>query len=828
MPTNWDKLKELFTDAAELPAPERPAFLDRKCAGDAELREAVERLLDQTGETATQDLLPVRARRSLSPGNVLSGRFRIVRFAGAGGMGEVYEAEDLELGGRVAVKTLHPGLLDDPRFLTRFRREVQLARQVTHSNICRIFDVANDQGRVYLTMEFLEGETLGTLLRRQGKLSPDAALPVARHILEGLAALHEHGVVHRDLKPGNVILAQSSQGRRAVISDFGLARALTHTDEGASLSSTGQLLGTPDYMSPEQLRGEPASPASDLYALGLVLYEMVTGKKAYPGGRGIENAVQRVFEAPTPPRQHEPDLPPHWEAAILRCLERDPGRRPGSATAVLDEISGSAVLPKPPVSRRTGLFATAGIFLTVLAAFFAGSRATNRGDGPGLTLRSQLAPKLQVSGLPAGTDITLVLVRAAGEKCADSVAPTGLQIPADGQLELASHVQPGCWCSGGGATPNSDPLAGLAVMAENRAVTYVGAGELCRKDPVPIQMRPRHEVTVVVHSPDARLQTYAADDVAYTDWVFNRQRAGIALRPRFLPIDPATKRLNCETVEKYARHEPKVVNLYFGVRGLNLSCGGSNSAVFVHDAPTLGDTTHELAHKLGINSRDHIQGLRVESGHVTGEPGFSCNNTMWNLSDLVQDELTPGQVFRLNTGCSSFVPGQSQCLPCAERRGMDSPCPPYSLGTKPDPPRCGACSLEQALAIADASALSSSEKRAGRSQFCDRDELRKALAERFAELSVHVGTRPELTLGPAVPNSLSLDAFVERWVASIGTVLAVESVARLTNEAQRKNGIARLREFATSAPEEFKEYLFYGARNIERDPNYRPRCGAKN
>lgn len=207
-------------DAADIEDPARRAsFLDRACHGDAELRAEVMRLLrqDAATELATATALPSpRPARTIAEGDTLAGRFRIVRFAGRGGMGEVYEAEDRELGGRVALKTLRPDLLDDPQFLARFRREVQIARQITHRNVCRIFDVGSDQGTgrniVFLTMEFLDGETLQELLRRRGALPPGEALAIARQIADGLTALHASNVVHRDLKPANVILTRSDTG----------------------------------------------------------------------------------------------------------------------------------------------------------------------------------------------------------------------------------------------------------------------------------------------------------------------------------------------------------------------------------------------------------------------------------------------------------------------------------------------------------------------------------------------------------------------------------------------------------------------------------------
>lgn len=377
----WTRVKAIFQDAADLPAAARDAFVAQACAGDLDLQQSVVALLAQLEATGTVDLLPpIAPRHSLAPGATLNGRFRILRFAGAGGMGEVYEAEDLELGGTIALKTLRPSLLEDEHFLGRFRREVQLARQVTHPNICRIFDVGNDNGRAYLTMEFLDGETLGAYLRRHGRLTSEAALPLVRQIADGLTALHTQGIVHRDLKPGNILVCNSSSGGpRAVITDFGLARAAAGTGDSTA-SMSGRLMGTPDYMAPEQLRGESVTPASDLYALGLILYEMVTGKKAYPGGQALENAVQRMMEPPTPPRQQSADVTADWEAVILRCLERDPLHRPASAQEVVAGLSGDLPPLRKPVPRRTWFLWAAGIFLALLAAFFVGSRVGGRSN----------------------------------------------------------------------------------------------------------------------------------------------------------------------------------------------------------------------------------------------------------------------------------------------------------------------------------------------------------------------------------------------------------------------------------------------------------------
>lgn len=277
----------------------------------------------------------------MRPGEVLGGRFKIERRIGAGGMGEVFEALDEELGVTVAVKTIRVDRLADASAGTieRFREEVKLARQVTHPNVCRIFDVGRDGGRLYLTMELIQGGTLSVLLR-QGRMTAEDALPLARQIAAGLDALHRQGLVHRDLKPSNVLIAEGADGeRRAVITDFGLARV---EEETMTVDTAGapHVAGTPDYMAPEQLLGKSVTAAADIYAFGLILYEMVAGVRAFPGGRALENAVQRLASRPASPESHAPDLPARWSGAILKCLAPDPAERPASAGAVAAELAG--------------------------------------------------------------------------------------------------------------------------------------------------------------------------------------------------------------------------------------------------------------------------------------------------------------------------------------------------------------------------------------------------------------------------------------------------------------------------------------------------------
>lgn len=272
----------------------------------------------------------------LFPQNELVGnRYRIVRFIARGGMGLVYEAKDIELGDRLALKALKPEVARHVTNLQRFRREIRLARKVTHPNVCRIYDAGihrdEDLGFEinFLTMELLHGETLAKVMARRGVLPRAETRRIICQIARGLHAAHGAGVVHRDLKSSNIILDDTGQGLRAVVTDFGLARSLIPdtTTPGPKLTATGQLMGTPAYFAPELLEGEPLSPASDVYSLGVLIYEMVTGRLPFVGRTPFLTALKRLREPFIDPSEYVPDLEPMWVDVIEHCLQREPGQR---------------------------------------------------------------------------------------------------------------------------------------------------------------------------------------------------------------------------------------------------------------------------------------------------------------------------------------------------------------------------------------------------------------------------------------------------------------------------------------------------------------------
>ena len=303
---------------------------------------------------------------SFAPTQLVAGRFEIVRFIGHGAMGAVYEAKDSELGDHVALKTIRPEIAADPQTRERFRHEIQLARRVTHPNVCRVFDLFHHQPHdsgspspapdaTFVTMELLKGETLSERLRRTGRFTTAEALPIVEQLAAGLAAAHKAAVLHCDFKSSNVMLAPGEASEvRAVVTDFGLARARPVNDADTRTASDGA--GTPAYMAPEQVEGHPPTAASDQYALGIVMYEMVTGLLPFRADTPLGTAVRRLQHDPPPPRTFVPDLDASWQSTILRCLDRNPASRFESVSAVPLALKGESA---PAIRSRRAIAAWA-------------------------------------------------------------------------------------------------------------------------------------------------------------------------------------------------------------------------------------------------------------------------------------------------------------------------------------------------------------------------------------------------------------------------------------------------------------------------------------
>jgi hypothetical protein len=323
------------------------------------------------------------------PGTLLASRYRIISRLGKGGMGEVFRADDIMLGQPVALKFLYESATGNLSLLTRFYDEVRIARQITHANVCRVYDIGEVEGQPYLSMEYIDGEDLGSLLRRIGRLPADKATEFARKMCAGVVAAHKQGVLHRDLKPANVMI----DGRGELhIMDFGLAAVATQL-EGAEVRN-----GTPAYMAPEQLEGREVSAQSDIYALGLIFYEMFTGKPAHRADTVAEILeLRRGSGRITNPSQLATDIDPAVERAILRCLDPDPKQRPASALALAASLPGGDPLaaalaagetPSPEVVAASG--STEGLSPKVAIPALAGIVV-------GLVAACVLMPKIQLA-----------------------------------------------------------------------------------------------------------------------------------------------------------------------------------------------------------------------------------------------------------------------------------------------------------------------------------------------------------------------------------------------------------------------------------------------
>jgi serine/threonine protein kinase len=266
-------------------------------------------------------------------GELVAERYKITRLIGSGSSSEVYEAQDQALGVAVALKTLREEMARHPVQLERFRREIQNARRVTHPNVCRIFDMGVQRSgrlqRFFLTMELLPGKSLASFIAKNAPMSTADALPLVTQMAAGLQAAHEVGVIHRDLKPGNIMIADGSTGThllRAIITDFGLA--ISADQAGIGLTESDEILGTPEYMAPEQAMVGTATTASDVYALALITYEMLAKRRPFDAeATPIATILKRNREPPRPLRALLPDVDPKWDAALLKALLKDPAAR---------------------------------------------------------------------------------------------------------------------------------------------------------------------------------------------------------------------------------------------------------------------------------------------------------------------------------------------------------------------------------------------------------------------------------------------------------------------------------------------------------------------
>jgi TolB-like protein/Tfp pilus assembly protein PilF/predicted Ser/Thr protein kinase len=299
-----------------------------------------------------------------STGTYFADRYQVIEELGGGGMGKVYKVLDTKIHEKIALKIIRPDIAGSPRVIDRFRQELKLARQITHKNICRMYDLGEDLGTSFITMEFVSGEPLKNIIRMTGPLTAGAAVDYAGQIAEGLAEAHKLGVIHRDLKPQNIMVDEAGTIK---IMDFGIARSL----ESAAMTGEGKVIGTPEYMSPEQADGRPADRRSDIYALGMIFFEMLIGKTPFAAESAARAALKQKTEAPPAPRELNSQIPAELSDIVLKCLAQDPDQRFQTAEEFLSELRKlDGLIPKTTDKRPGGVTrtATSGIRRRLFAA----------------------------------------------------------------------------------------------------------------------------------------------------------------------------------------------------------------------------------------------------------------------------------------------------------------------------------------------------------------------------------------------------------------------------------------------------------------------------
>lgn len=395
----------------------------------------------------------------LQHGTKLGTRYEILALLGQGGMGAVYKARDLELDRLVAIKVIRPELAGQPEILSRFKQEIILAREVTHRNVVRIFDLSEADGIKFITMEFIEGQDLKTLLHEKGKLPPEQVIDIIRQTCMALEAAHTAGVVHRDLKPQNIML--DKQGRVAVM-DFGIARSL----EMGGMTQTGALMGTPEYMSPEQVKGEKVDARSDLFTLGIIFYELLTARAPYQANTALAAMYKRTRERAIPPVELDPDVPRYLSDIVVGCLQIEPGHRTASAREILEAIESrqppkastraaqpagetAGIAPKARLYRRLAIAGAIVVVLAVSVFALRGRIFTSGGSTPvGTQISLAILPFRNASADPSldwlGTGLAEMLRTDVGQSASlRTVSQDRLQqLLRDLRISAATELDP--------------------------------------------------------------------------------------------------------------------------------------------------------------------------------------------------------------------------------------------------------------------------------------------------------------------------------------------------------------------------------------------------
>ena len=493
----------------------------------------------------------------LPTGSLLAGRFRLDAVLGVGGMGVVYRATDEALGVPVAVKLLRGELAERPGAFERFRQELLLARQVSSPHVVRIHDIAQDGDRWLISMDLVDGEPLDRRLDRMGPLPVEEAVRIAREVALGLAAAHERGIVHRDLKTSNVLLDAAG---RAYVSDFGIARSL-----GArGMTQTGAVVGTPDYLSPEQARAEPLDGRSDLYSLGLLLYEMLAGKPAYSDGTASESLSQRLVGPPPPIRRLRPDAPAWVERLLDRLLRPQPAHRLQDAHAVVAAIDQQSV----PRDWRALRRATAAVAVLLLAgtAILAWWRSADLGEALAVP-----SPPDRLLVLPITNDTKDSALAPALEAVADSLLRQRAQARAVADAERLQQALAQLRLPDGGRAGKESAAALLAEAGGSALVRtrvsrttsgYRVTGTLERAQDTPVALQgDGPELVLAMQAFDRKLAAALGDAPALDATLWSTQWAGLRAHGEALSLRRAGRmedavRRSQEAVDKAPGYAP--------------------------------------------------------------------------------------------------------------------------------------------------------------------------------------------------------------------------------------------------------------------------------
>jgi eukaryotic-like serine/threonine-protein kinase len=384
---------------------------------------------------------------------LLGGRYRIVRHVARGGMAEVYLGHDELLDRKVAIKVLIPDRAADPSFVERFRREAKAAARLNHQNIVGVHDFGEEDGQYYMVMEYVDGPTLRDVIRSDGPMSPERATSIAADVAAALAAAHAKGIVHRDVKPANVLISAATGTVK--VADFGIARAADGTQEG--LTMPGAVMGTATYLSPEQAQGRAVDARSDIYSLGMVLYEMLAGTAPFKGETPVAVAYKQLHEVPPPPSALNPEVPPALDALVARALSKDPARRPASAVEMRKALLAADEAGAVPAAAPAG----PGGEPTVVDASAAGE-PTAVASATSILPPASAAPPLAAAGPPPRRATSDAVYRRRRAVLLGALA-----------LVLVAIVFVLCTQVGGGTT-TVPPVVGLSVADATAALDSAG------------------------------------------------------------------------------------------------------------------------------------------------------------------------------------------------------------------------------------------------------------------------------------------------------------------------------------------------------------------